>query len=119
MRLVNIPMRALFRLPLPTPLGYRLMLVTITGDAPAAATVNRLATYETATPSSPRRWALDLNLRPDQPNNIRLRGRDFPPYPDVAVPSAIALSTTFRPGRPGAPQLGGLLDRREVRPRPG
>lgn len=31
MRLVNIPMRALLQLPLPTPLGSRLMLVTITG----------------------------------------------------------------------------------------
>jgi hypothetical protein len=91
MRLVNLPMRALLQLPLPTPLGHRLMLVTITGRRTGRRyrqPVSYLRDGDTLLTPGGGRWT--LNLRPDQPNSIRLRGRDILAYPDaVADPDAV------------------------------
>jgi hypothetical protein len=86
MRLVNVPMRALLRLPLATPLGDRLMLVTITGRRTGRRYRQPLSYVrdgDTLLTPGGGRWT--LNLRPDQPNSIRLRGRDFHAYPDAVV----------------------------------
>lgn len=86
MRLVNIPTRALLGLPLPTPLSSRLMLVTITGrrtGRPYRQPVSYVRDGDTLLTPGGGRWT--LNLRPDQPNSIRLRGRDFHAYPDAVA----------------------------------
>ena len=84
MRVVNVPIRALLSLPLPTPLGSRLMLVHLTGRRsgrhyrqPVSYVRHRGALL---TPGGGN-WK--LNLVDGQPVHIRLRGHDITARPEL------------------------------------
>ncbi len=77
MRVVNVPMRAVLGLPFATPLGSRLMLVSLTGRRTGKAYRQPLSYVRQGdvllTPGGGK-WK--LNLRSGEPVPIRLRGRD-------------------------------------------
>jgi endonuclease YncB( thermonuclease family) len=77
MRLVNPIMRLLLRVPFPTPLNRRLMLLTFTGRKTGRIyhqPVSYVADGKTLLTPGGGRWK--LNLREGEPIRIRLRGRD-------------------------------------------
>lgn len=77
MRVVNVPMRALLGLPFATPLGGRLMLVSLTGRR-SGRTYHQPVSYvedcEVLLTPGGGRWT--LNLLEGRPVWVRLRGRD-------------------------------------------
>jgi hypothetical protein len=84
MRVVNVPMRALLSLPLPTPLGSRLMLVHLTGRR-SGRHYRQPVSYvrhgsALLTPGGGK-WK--LNLVDGQPVHIRLRGHDITARPEL------------------------------------
>jgi deazaflavin-dependent oxidoreductase (nitroreductase family) len=84
MRLVNVPMRAILRLPLRTPLSGRLMLVTHIGRR-TGRVYRQPVSYVVAgsallTPGGGR-WT--ANLRDGEPVPLRLRGRDVHARPEL------------------------------------
>ncbi|MFL6164394.1 MAG: nitroreductase/quinone reductase family protein [Jatrophihabitantaceae bacterium] len=79
MRIVNVPMRRLLRLPFPTPLSRRLMLLTYTGRKTGRVynqPVSYVADGDTLLSPGGGKWK--LNLRGDQPIQLRLHGRGRP-----------------------------------------
>jgi len=84
MRVVNVPMRQLLRLPFPTPLNRRLMLVTFIGRK-SGRIYRQPVSYvpDGATLLTPGGGRWTSNLHADQPVRIRLRGRDVRAVPDV------------------------------------
>jgi hypothetical protein len=82
MRVINIPMRRILRLPFPTPLGNRLMLVSLTGRR-SGKQYRQPVSYvrQDATLLTPGGGKRELNLREGQPIRIRLRGRDIWAHP--------------------------------------
>lgn len=77
MSMLNIFMRPLLRLPFPTPLTKRLMLVSFTGHKTGKAYQQPLSYVQqdnTLLTPGGRKWR--LNLREDRPVRIRLRGHD-------------------------------------------
>jgi len=83
-KIVNVPMRAILGLPVATPLGRNLMLAYITGRR-TGKTYRQPISYvrdgdALLTPGGGR-WK--LNLRPDVPVRIRLRGSDVTATPEL------------------------------------
>jgi hypothetical protein len=77
MRAVNVPMRAVLGLPVATPLGANLMLISYTGRKTGKAyrqPVSYARDGEVLLTPGGGRWT--LNLTDDRPVRIRLRGRD-------------------------------------------
>ncbi len=84
MRIVNVPMRRLLKLPFPTPLGRRLMLLTYTGRRSGKVyqqPVSYVPDGDTLLSPGGGRWK--LNLSSDQPIRIRLQGRDRRAVPEL------------------------------------
>lgn len=86
MRGVNGPMRTVLGAPFPTPLGRRLMLVTLTGRRSGTIYRQPLSYVRDGnnllTPGGGR-WT--RNLVAGQPVSIRLRGRDLLARPEVVT----------------------------------
>lgn len=84
MRVINIPMRRILRLPFPTPLGNRLMLVYLTGRR-SGKQYRQPVSYvrQDATLLTPGGGKWKLNLREGQPVRIRVRGRDLCARPEI------------------------------------
>jgi F420H(2)-dependent quinone reductase len=83
-RIINVPMRAVLGLPVGTPLGGSLMLVFIVGRT-SGKTYRQPLSYVRdgdvlLTPGGGK-WK--LNLRPDLPVRVRLRGKDITVTPEV------------------------------------
>ena len=84
MSLLNVFMRPLLRLPFPTPLTGRLMLVSYTGRKTGKAyqqPVSYVQQGDTLLTPGGGKWK--LNLREDQPVRIRLRGQDVLARPEL------------------------------------
>jgi deazaflavin-dependent oxidoreductase (nitroreductase family) len=121
MGVVNVPMRALLRLPFPTPLSGRLMLLSYTGRKTGKAyqqPVSYVQQGDTLLTPGGGKWK--LNLQEGQPVRIRLRGRDVLAQPELIkdpdeIERLLALMTAANPsvsafvGIPKGPD--GRLDR--------
>ena len=84
MRLINVPMRVVLRLPFATPLSRRLMLVWITGRKTGKVYRQPLSYVpQDKTLLTPGGGKWKLNLRDGQPVRIRLRGRDVLARPEL------------------------------------
>ena len=84
MRMVNVPMRAVLRLPFPTPLSANLMLVAYTGVKSGRAylqPVSYAGDGDTLLTPGGGRWT--LNLKGSRPVRLRLRGRTVPAHADL------------------------------------
>jgi hypothetical protein len=84
MRMVNVPMRAVLRLPFPTPLSANLMLVAYTGVKSGRAylqPVSYARDGDTLLTPGGGRWT--LNLKCSRPVRLRLRGRTVPAHADL------------------------------------
>ncbi len=83
-RVINVPMRLVLGLPVATPLGRSLMLAFITGRR-SGKTYRQPLSYvrdnDTLLTPGGGRWK--LNLRPDVPIRIRLRGQDIMARPEL------------------------------------
>ncbi len=121
MSMLNVFMRPLLRLPFPTPLTRRLMLVSFTGRKTGKAyqqPVSYVQQGDTLLTPGGGKWK--LNLREDQPVRIRLRGQDVLARPELVkdpdeIERLIAVMTAPNPtvsafvGIPKGPD--GRLDR--------
>ncbi len=89
MRVVNVPMRAVLRLPFATPLSANLMLVSYTGVKSGKAYLQPVSYArdgeELLTPGGGR-WT--LNLKNGRQVRLRLRGRDVPAHADLVADPA-------------------------------
>ncbi len=84
MGILNVPMRVILRLPFPTPLAKRIMLVSFTGRKTGKAyrqPVSYAQQGDTLLTPGGGKWK--LNLREDQPVQIRLRGHDVLAQPEL------------------------------------
>jgi hypothetical protein len=84
MRAVNVPIRAVLRLPFATPLSANLMLVAYTGVKSGKAyrqPVSYARDGETLLTPGGGRWT--LNLKGGRPVQLRLRGRTVPARADL------------------------------------
>ncbi len=84
MRVVNVPMRAVLRLPFPTPLSANLMLISYTGVKSGKAylqPVSYARDGETLLTPGGGRWT--LNLKGGRQVTLRLRGRTVPAHADL------------------------------------
>jgi hypothetical protein len=84
MKAVNVPMRAVLRLPFATPLSANLMLISYTGVKSGRAylqPVSYARDGETLLSPGGGRWT--LNLKGGRPVRLRLRGRDVPAHADL------------------------------------
>jgi hypothetical protein len=84
MRAVNVPMRAVLRLPFPTPLSAGLMLVSYTGVKSGKAylqPVSHAPDGDTLLTPGGGRWT--LNLKGGRAVTLRLRGRTVPAHADL------------------------------------
>lgn len=121
MGMLNVPMRVLLRLPIPTPLSGRLMLVSFTGRKTGKAyqqPVSYVQQGDTLLTPGGGRWK--SNLRDGQPVWIRLRGRNVLVRPEIIkdpdeIEHLLAVMTAANPsvsafvGIPQGPD--GRLDR--------
>jgi hypothetical protein len=91
MRVVNVPMRAVLRLPFATPLSANLMLISYTGVKSGKAylqPVSYARDGETLLTPGGGRWT--LNLKNGRQVRLRLRGRDVTAHADlVAEPAEV------------------------------
>jgi hypothetical protein len=85
-RIINVPMRMVLGLPFATPLGGRLMLAYITGRTSGKLYRQPLSYVRDGdvllTPGGGN-WK--LNLRPDLPVRLRVRGQDLMATPEVVA----------------------------------
>lgn len=84
MRVVNVPMRAVLRLPFRTPLSANLMLISYTGVKSGRAylqPVSYARDGETLLTPGGGRWT--LNLKEGREVALRLRGHDVPARADL------------------------------------
>jgi deazaflavin-dependent oxidoreductase (nitroreductase family) len=91
MRVVNVPMRIVLGLPFATPLSERLMLITFTGRKTGKRYRQPLSYVQQGiTLLTPGGGKWKLNLRPNQPVRMRLRGHDVTARPElVADPNEV------------------------------
>lgn len=84
MRIVNVPMRRLLKLPFPTPLNRRLMLLTSTGRR-SGRVYQQPVSYvpDGAVLLTPGGGRWTLNLTDERPVRLRLRGRDRRAVPEL------------------------------------
>lgn len=89
MKIVNVPMRAVLGLPVPTPLGGNLMLACYTGRKSGKAYRQPLSYARDGeillTPGGGR-WT--LNLKDGRPARLRVRGRDVTVRPELVTDPA-------------------------------
>jgi hypothetical protein len=84
MGVINVPMRALLGLPLPTPLGGRLMLVFLTGRRTGKAYRQPVSyVHDGSTLLTPGGGNWKWNLEDGRPVRVRLRGRDVLVRPEL------------------------------------
>jgi hypothetical protein len=84
MGIVNIPMRRILKLPFPTPVGKRLMLIYLTGRRTAKQYRQPVSYVRDGTVLlTPGGGKWKLNLREDQDVRIRLNGRDVYARPEI------------------------------------
>jgi hypothetical protein len=84
MSMLNVFMRPLLRLPFPTPLSKRLMLISFTGRKTGKAYQQPISyVQQDNTLLTPGGGKWKLNLREGQPVRIRLRGRDVLARPEL------------------------------------
>lgn len=91
MRVVNVPMRTVLSLPVPTPLSANLMLISYTGRKSGKAyrqPVSYVPDDEVLLTPGGGRWT--LNLADGRPVRIRLRGRDVTARPELVTDAAEA-----------------------------
>lgn len=89
MRAVNVPMRAVLGLPVPTPLGGNLMLLSYTGRKSGKAyrqPVSYVRDGDVLLTPGGGRWTLNMTGR--RPIRIRLRGRDVTAEPELVTDPA-------------------------------
>jgi len=104
MRVVNVPMRVLLRLPFRTPLSGRLMLLSYAGRKTGKAYQQPVSYVQQGdTLLSPGGGKWKWNLRDGRPVRIRLRGRDVLARPElIADPEEIGrlleIMTDANPG---------------------
>ena len=91
MKAVNVPMRAVLRLPFATPLSANLLLISYTGVKSGKSylqPVSYARDGETLLTPGGGRWT--LNLKNGRKVRLRLRGRDVPAHADlVAEPAEV------------------------------
>jgi hypothetical protein len=110
-RVINVPMRLALGLPVATPLGGSLMLAFITGRK-TGKTYRQPLSYvrdgDTLLTPGGGKWK--LNLTPDVPVRIRLRGKDITASPElVSDPGEIdKLLTTMTAANPRAAAFIGV-----------
>src|SRR6266540_5825789 len=84
MSMLNVFMRPVLRLPFPTPLTKRIMLVSFTGRKTGKAYQQPLSyVQQDDTLLTPGGGKWKLNLRDGQPVRIRLRGHDIIAQPEL------------------------------------
>ena len=83
-RVINVPMRLVLALPIPTPLSRRLMLVQLTGRK-TGRSYRQPVSYvrQGTTLLTPGGGKWKLNLVDGRPERIRLRGRDVLARPEI------------------------------------
>jgi hypothetical protein len=111
MRVVNVPMRVLLRLPFRTPLSGRLMLVSYTGRKTAKAYEQPVSYVQQGdTLLSPGGGAWKWNLRDGQPVRIWLGGRARLARPElIADPNEIGrLLEVMMAANPGVRAFVGI-----------
>jgi hypothetical protein len=111
MRVVNVPMRVLLRLPLRTPLSGRLMLVSYTGRKTGKAYEQPVSYVQQGdTLLSPGGGAWKWNLRDGQLVRIRLGGRAVLARPElIADPNEIGrLLEVMMAANPGVRAFVGI-----------
>ncbi|HEX4291772.1 MAG TPA: nitroreductase/quinone reductase family protein [Trebonia sp.] len=89
MRVVNVPMRAVLRVPFRTPVSANLMLVAYTGVKSGKAylqPVSYARDGETLLTPGGGRWT--LNLKGGRKVTLRLRGRNVPAHADLITDPA-------------------------------
>jgi len=89
MRMVNVPMRAVLRLPFPTPLSGNLMLISYTGVKSGKAylqPVSYARDGDTLLTPGGGRWT--LNLKGGREVRLRLRGRSVPAHAELISDAA-------------------------------
>lgn len=104
MKALNVPMRILLGLPVPTPLGRRLMLVFHTGRRTGRhfrQPVSYVAHDGVLLTPGGGRWT--SNLKEGEPTRIRIRGRDRSVRPELVTnPDLVgALLGVMRAANPG------------------
>jgi F420H(2)-dependent quinone reductase len=84
MRAVNVPMRAVLRLPFPTPLSGNLMLISYTGVKSGRAYLQPVSyVHDGDTLLSPGGGRWTLNLKGGRRVRLRLRGRPVNAHADL------------------------------------
>jgi hypothetical protein len=121
-RIINVPMRVVLGLPVATPLGRSLMLAFIRGRKTGKLyrqPISYVRDGDTLLTPGGGKWK--LNLRPEMPVRIRLRGKDLMATPElVSDPDEIdKLLTTIVAGNPRAAAFIGVAARRRRALRPG
>ncbi len=89
MKAVNVPMRAVLRLPFATPLSANLMLISYTGVKSGKSylqPVSYARDGEVLLTPGGGRWT--LNLKNGRKVRLRLRGRDVPAHADLVADPA-------------------------------
>jgi hypothetical protein len=102
-RIINVPMRFVLGLPVATPLGGSLMLAFIVGRKTGKVYRQPISYVRDGDVLlTPGGGTWKLNLRPDVPARIRLRGRDVTATPEVVSdPDEVEkLLTTMAAGNP-------------------
>jgi hypothetical protein len=110
-RVVNVPMRLMLGLPFATPLGGSLMLAEIRGRKTGKLyrqPISYVRDGDTLLTPGGGKWK--LNLRPEVPVRIRLRGQDIMAAPElVSEPAEIdTLLTTITTANPRAAAYIGI-----------
>lgn len=103
-RVVNVPMRFVLGLPVPTPLGKRLMLVYLTGRTTGRRyrqPISYVRHGDTLLTPGGGRWK--LNLVEGEPTRLRIRGRDVVARPELVrdpaqIDHLLAAMTAANPG---------------------
>jgi hypothetical protein len=110
-RVINVPMRVVLGLPVATPLGGSLMLAFIVGRKTGRVYRQPISYVRDGDALlTPGGGAWKLNLRPDVPVRIRLRGRDMMATPElVSDPDEVdKLLTTMTAANPRAAAFIGI-----------
>jgi F420H(2)-dependent quinone reductase len=110
-RVINVPMRVVLGLPVATPLGGSLMLAFIVGRKTGRVYRQPISyVWDGDALLTPGGGAWKLNLRPDVPVRIRLRGRDMMATPElVSDPDEVdKLLTTMTAANPRAAAFIGI-----------
>jgi hypothetical protein len=109
MRRVNVPMRAVLGLPMPTPLGRSLMLLHYTGRKTGKAyrqPVSYVRNGDVLLTPGGGQWT--LSLAAGEPVRLRIRGRDVMARPEL-VTDPEGVQQCIREIEAGNPRAGGFI----------